>query len=197
MAKTAPAPAPTLNRMGLQYCHFSCFLSDSVSLCFICWTLCAVLAILSSRCRFRTLKQTESVQQSNNKQQGNTHLNPHTLCHCCTKALLQRWTNKRVKPDFYVLKKINWIPAHGWKQVSRFQRLIFNLPNFSSVTYCPEISALWSWASGSPASPSPEGAWDSRWGPLGLLSLRWGLGGGGGGGRSGSRSSVDSCVSLF
>lgn len=51
------APAPTLSRMGLQYSHWSRFLSESLSLCFICWTFCAVLAILSSRCRFLTLEQ--------------------------------------------------------------------------------------------------------------------------------------------
>lgn len=50
------APAPTLSRMGLQYSQLSRFLSESVSLCFICWSFCAVLAILSSRCRFLTLK---------------------------------------------------------------------------------------------------------------------------------------------
>ncbi len=66
----------------------------------------------------------------------------------------------------------------------------------TTVTYCPEFSAmLWSWLSGSPASRwSPEAACGSRQGPgwpLGLLSLRWGLGGGGGGGRSGSESSLD------
>lgn len=59
--KANAAPAPTLSRMGLQYCQFSFFLSESLSLCFICWTFCEVLAILSSRCRFFTLQGREAM----------------------------------------------------------------------------------------------------------------------------------------
>lgn len=51
------APAPTLSRMGLQYSQLSRFLSESLSLCFICWTFCEVLAMRSSRCRFLTLQR--------------------------------------------------------------------------------------------------------------------------------------------
>lgn len=60
------APAPMFSRMGLQYNHFSRFLSESLSLCFIWWIFCEVLAILSSRCRFLTLKRESIpwIQQS-------------------------------------------------------------------------------------------------------------------------------------
>lgn len=60
------APEPTLSRTGLQYCHFSCFFSDSVSFCFICWTFCAVPAILSSRCLFLSLAHRRELSSEDN-----------------------------------------------------------------------------------------------------------------------------------
>ncbi|TNN39245.1 hypothetical protein EYF80_050579 [Liparis tanakae] len=41
--------------MGLQYSHWSRFLSDWLSLCFICCSFCEVQAMRSSRCRLLTL----------------------------------------------------------------------------------------------------------------------------------------------
>lgn len=99
------------SRMGLQYNHFSRFLSESLSLCFIWWIFCEVLAIRSSRCRFLTLKRERSLVGLSSqkewtmaytwltKKQRHEHLHAKVLLIFCWSSLTSQSSLPRFRPD--------------------------------------------------------------------------------------------------